>query len=265
MARYTSYAAGTPCWIDLMSPDVDASVAFYTALFGWEAEDQFDDEGNRVYTMLRKDGLDVAGLGGQMPGMEGAPPVWNSYIAVDDVAATAERVQAAGGKVLAPPMQVMGAGEMAVFSDPTQAVFSVWKAGEHAGCGVCNEPDTYSWNELLTRDIDRATAFYSEVFGWDYDAQDMGPMGTYHVIKGGESGGLGGLMAMPPQMPDMVPVHWAVYFSVEDLDAKLARVGELGGQTVQEPMQIPGVGTFATAHDPQGGSFMMLQPESGTS
>ena len=48
MAEFTSHAPGTPSWTDLMSPDVDAAVAFYTAVFGWDAEDQFDDNGNRT-------------------------------------------------------------------------------------------------------------------------------------------------------------------------------------------------------------------------
>lgn len=261
MARFTSYEAGTPCWVDLMSPDVEASTAFYTALFGWDATADVDEAGNHIYTIFTKDGLAVAGLGGQAPGMEGAPPVWNSYVAVDDVAAVAERVQSAGGTVIAPPMQVMAAGEMAVFADPTGAVFSVWRAGEHSGCDVCNEPDTYSWNELMTRDIDAATGFYSTVFGWEYDSQDMGDGVMYHVIRGGENGGLGGLMAMPPDIPDMVPAHWAVYFTVADLDAKLVELGELGGQAVHPPTSIPGVGTMATAHDPRGGSFVLIQPE----
>ena len=73
MTEFNSYAAGTPCWVDLMSPDVDASKEFYTSVFGWEGVDQFDPEGNRIYTNFCLDGKEVAGLGGQAPGMEGMP------------------------------------------------------------------------------------------------------------------------------------------------------------------------------------------------
>ena len=196
MPEFSSHAPGTPCWVDLMSPDVDGSKAFYAAVFGWDAADQLDDDGNRIYVMFTKDGKSVAGLGGQPPGMGEMPPVWNSYIATADVAATTDKVTNAGGSVLMPGMQVMDAGEMAIFADPTGAAFSVWKAGTHIGAELCNEPNTYSWNELLTRDIDASLAFYADVFGWTFDAQEM-PNGTYHVIAGGESGGLGGIMAMP--------------------------------------------------------------------
>jgi predicted enzyme related to lactoylglutathione lyase len=260
MAEFTTHPAGSPCWVDLMSPDIGASKAFYSAVFGWDAEDQYDDQGNRVYVMFSLNGKSVAGLGGQGPGMEGAPAIWNTYIATADCAATAEKVTAAGGAVMMPPMQVMASGEMAVFTDPTGAAFSVWKAGEHIGAEIGNVADTYSWNELLTRDVETAKAFYSEVFGWTYDVGAM-PDGSYNLIEGGDEG-WGGLMAMPDEMPDMVPNHWAVYFTVTDLQDALAKITGNGGQIVQEPMTVPSVGTFATVHDPAGGNFTVMQPES---
>lgn len=263
MPTFSSHAAGSPCWVDLMSPDTEASKAYYTSVFDWTAEDQFDDDGTYTYTLFSKDGQVVAGMGGQPPGMPGGmPPVWNTYIAVDDPEAAVAKATEAGGQVMMPPMQVMSAGNMAILSDPTGAAISVWKAGDHIGAEVCNEPDTWAWNELMTRDVDAAKAFYSSVFGWNYDEMDMGPMGTYNVIAGGENNGLGGLMSMPPDLPDMVPNHWAVYFTVADIDASIAAATEAGGQVTNGPMPIPGVGTTAVIHDPAGGSYCLLQPES---
>ena len=103
MPEFTSHAPGSPNWVDLMSPDVDASKEFYSAVFGWDAEDQLDDDGNRTYVMFSVDGKAVAGLGGQAPDMGEMPAIWNSYFAVDDVAATAAKVEAAGGSVMMPP------------------------------------------------------------------------------------------------------------------------------------------------------------------
>lgn len=261
MPTFSSHAPGSPCWVDLMAPDVAAAKEYYGAVFGWDAEDQTDDEGNYTYTLFSKDGHTVAGMGGQQPGMAGMPPIWNTYVAVDDPAATAANVTEAGGTVAMPPMQVMTAGEMAIFADPGGAMISVWKAGDHIGAELCNEPDTWAWNELMTRDIDAALPFYSAVFGWTYDDQDMGPMGTYHVIHGGENNGLGGLMAMPADMPAMVPNHWGVYFTVSDIEATIAKVTVSGGMVTNGPMPIPGVGTSASVHDPQGGAFNLLQPD----
>ncbi len=262
MPVFDSYPAGTPCWIDLMSPDVDASKSFYSAVFGWDSHDEFDDDGNRIYTQFKQGDHVVAGLGGQTPGMEGMPAIWNTYIASDDVAATAAAVTGAGGTVMMPPMQVMDAGHMAIFADPTGAAFSVWQPEEHKGADLANEANTWSWNELLSRDIETAKAFYSEVFGWEYEAMETGPGGIYHVIKGGANNGLGGLMTMPPGMPEQVPNHWMVYFTVSDINATLEAVKAAGGQVVQEPFEAPGVGHIAVAHDPAGGSFSLLQPAS---
>ena len=65
MPEFTSHPPGTPNWVDLMTPDVDAAKAFYTTVFGWDGEDQLDDEGNRIYVMFSLGGKSVAGLGGQ--------------------------------------------------------------------------------------------------------------------------------------------------------------------------------------------------------
>jgi len=260
MTEFTSHAPGTPCWVDLMTDDIAGSKQFYTSLFGWTHEDQFDDSGDLIYTMFAKGGKSVAGMGQMPPGPPGMPPTWNTYISVEDPDATAKAVTAAGGTVIMPPMTVMTAGSMAVFADPTGAVFSVWKPDAHFGVELGNEPDTYSWNELMTRDTSAAKDFYTQVFGWTYLEMDMGPSGIYSVIAGGDNDGLGGIMTMPGDVPEMVPNHWMVYFAVSDLDASLGKVTGASGQVVVPPTQIPGIGVFAIAHDPTGGSFALLQP-----
>lgn len=260
MPTRTGYEPGTPCWVDLLSPDVSASMAFYTELFGWESEPVHDLDGNRIYTLLKKDGYDTAGLSAQPPMMAGMPPVWNSYIATADADATAAAVEKAGGRVVMPAMTVMEVGTMAVCTDPTGAAFSLWQAGSHIGASIVNEANAYSWNELLSGDVERAKTFYSDVFGWTYDGMDMGPDGKYWVIQGGESGGLGGMMGRPPQLPSFVPDHWAVYFIVDDVAAKVAATTAKGGQVMHGPTEVPGIGTIATVTDPLGGAFSMLRP-----
>ncbi|MFV0260635.1 MAG: VOC family protein [Acidimicrobiales bacterium] len=244
-----------------MSGDVDTSMAFYTAVFGWDAEERFDDDGNRIYVEFQRDGKPLAGLGGLPPGADAMPSTWNSYIAVDDAEAVQARITAAGGSVMLPAMAVMAAGTMGVYTDPTGAAFSIWQAGEHHGSAIVNEPNTYAWNELLTRDVATAKAFYTEVFGWSYEEADMGPAGTYTLIAGGDNGGLGGIMPMPAELPPMVPNHWMVYFLAADLPATIDAVKNAGGRLAQEPFDAAGVGTIAVIHDPVGASFSLLQPE----
>ncbi|PZU50124.1 MAG: hypothetical protein DI571_01515 [Arsenicicoccus sp.] len=263
MSTRDSYAAGTPCWIDLMTADVDAATGFYTSLFDWTAQDSHGEDGTRIYTNFLREGQVVAGMSGQPPEMAeaGMPPVWSTYVATEDLDATVATVEQAGGSVLMPAMDVMDAGRMAIVGDPGGAAISLWQAGSHQGADVCNETNTWAWNELLTRDLDTVSAFYSTVSGWDYDDMEM-PYGSYRVIRGGDEGGLGGLMTMPPEVPEQVPSYWNVYFMVDDLEAMLGRVTELGGQVVHGPDDMGGVGRIATVADPQGGTFLLLEPAS---
>src|SRR4026208_234849 len=119
------YAAGTPSWIDIGSPDLDVTHAFYTALFGWEREDAGPVEETGGYGFLTQGG--PAGGGGGRGHRAG---VWGSmYVSVGAAAAIAGRVAANGGSTIVAPMQVMEAGSMAVVGDPDGAAVAVWESG----------------------------------------------------------------------------------------------------------------------------------------
>src|SRR5208282_6903023 len=82
----------------------------------------------------------------------GAPPMWNTYLAVDSVDDAVARVEAAGGKVAMAPFDVMDAGRMAFVLDPAGAAVALWQANHHIGATLVNEPGTVTWNELITDD-----------------------------------------------------------------------------------------------------------------
>src|SRR4051812_44061900 len=164
MPEVSEYAPGTPSWVDLASPDPDASARFYGGLFGWEATDPGPVEESGGYRMLQRDGRNVAGLGPTQG--EGQPAMWTTYVSTDDAEAVAAKVREAGGRVMMDPFDVLGAGRMAVFVDPAGAYISVWQPQDHHGADVVNEPGSLCWNELATRDIDQAKAFYGAAFGW---------------------------------------------------------------------------------------------------
>lgn len=258
MGTREGYEPGIPSWVDVMSPDVDGSRAFYTGLFGWDAEDQHGEDGELVYVMFRHDGHDVAGLGGQMTGMEGMPAIWNTYVATADADETTRRAEAAGGNVVLAPMDVMDSGRMAVLQDPAGAAISVWQAGTHVGAQLVNGHAAFSWSELLTRERESVRSFYEEAFGWQLVDQDMGPMGTYTVATFDGERSFAGLMDMPDEVPSAVPSYWSPYFGHDDVDAACVRVRELGGQVVQEPFDVPDVGRMAAVVDPQGAAFNLM-------
>ena len=256
MSERTSYAPGTPSWVDLGAPDVDAAATFYEGLLGWQTPEMPNSAEMGGYRRAKLDGADVAGM---MPLMqEGQPPAWRSYVSVEDADATAAAVKEAGGGVIVEPMDVMDLGRMAVFSDPTGAAFGIWQPGTFAGAARVNEPGALAWNELNTRDPEAAKAFYAAVFGWGFEDHDMGEMGVYTEWKQGDAS-IGGMMDMGnTQMPPEVPAHWLVYFAVENTDAAVETVKSSGGNVAFGPIDIP-AGRFAVVTDPFGAVFAVIQ------
>jgi uncharacterized protein len=244
MPEMTAYEPGTPSWVDLSSTDIETTAAFYQSLFGWSWSAAPDGGG---YGLFTKGGKSVAGLGPVM--QTGQPEVWLTYVSVADADAAAAAVTSAGGTVMAPPMDVLDVGRLAVFMDDGGAAFAVWQPKAHIGAELVNEPGTLCWNELVSADIDRSKAFYASVFGWEGVTNQMGPM-TYTEFKlSGRT--VAGMMALGPQVPEGTPPHWLVYWAVSDTDAAVARVTELGGTIVAPPVDIP-PGRFAVIADPRG-------------
>ena len=138
MAEFSSYAHGTPCWVDVTSDDMAATNAFYGGLFGWSGDDLGAEAGG--YTMYTLRGNRVAAGSPPPPGGEGVPPHWTTYLASDDADETASRIRDAGGTVLTEPFDVFDSGRMLIASDPTGATFGVWQAGTHIGVELANEP-----------------------------------------------------------------------------------------------------------------------------
>jgi predicted enzyme related to lactoylglutathione lyase len=251
MPTRTSYKPGTPSWVDLASPELAAASSFYSSLFGWDAKDQGPESGH--YHMMEFGGAAVAGAASIM--MEGQPPAWTTYISVDDADASIAKVKAAGGTVFVEPMDVLDVGRMAVFADPTGAAAAVWQPRRHIGAGLVNEPGALAWNELSTRDTDAAIAFYTDVFGWEAQTGQMGEM-TYTMWKL-DGDDIGGMMAMPPDVPAEVPSYWLAYFATADCDATVAKATGLGATLFAGPMDIP-AGRFAVLADPAGAMFGVI-------
>lgn len=252
----TSYDPGVPSWVDLGTGDPDAAAAFYGGLFGWTCESGPPEAGGYRMCLLR--GLPVAGLGPQMnPG----PPVWSTYVTVEDADGTAATVASAGGQVIVPPMDVLDVGRMAVFTDPVGAFFSVWQPRAHKGAALVNEPGTLCWNELMTTDLEASKAFYAAVFGWEAHTHGVGHGEYTEFHVGGRS--IAGMMAKPPDMPAEVPPYWGVYFAVADTDAAMAKAIELGGTAITEAMDIE-PGRFAVLCDPTGAVFSVIAMKGAT-
>ena len=245
-----SYTEGTPNWVDLQTTDLDAAKTFYTAVFGWSYDDMPMGE-DEVYSMAMLGGATVAAIARQRPQLAeaGVPPMWNTYIAVDDVDATAAKVAPAGGTMMMEPSDVFEAGRMAWVGDPTGASAGLWQARRHIGATLVNEPGALTWNELISDELPRALPFYQQILGITAHDEPMGEM-PYTILRvGGEM--VGG--AMGPMM-EGVPNHWHVWFGVADADAAAAAARDAGGEVMHGPDDMP-IGRFAVIRDPQGAVF----------
>jgi uncharacterized protein len=248
MGDRSSHTPGTFSWAELSTTDPEEAKRFYGELFGWEPDDQPIPGDGGVYTMLRRDGKDVAAL---FKGREGMPTFWGSYVTVESADSAAARAADLGGTLMAEPFDVLDAGRMAVVQDPTGAVFNVWEPRGSIGATWVNGPGALTLNQLNTSDPDTARRFYAELFGWRIEEMPGGDQPYWGIYNGDRLNG--GMMGMPAGAGEM-PSHWLIYFGSEDVDADAGRVGELGGQVLLPPVDVPG-GRILVAHDPHGAAF----------
>lgn len=255
MADTKTFVVGAPAWVDLSTSDPAAAREYYAKLFGWKVE-VAPDPAAGGYAMAKIGDKHVAGIGGTQD--PHAPPAWMIYIGTRDADGIAKKVEAAGGKVVAAPFAVLNAGRMAVFQDPTGAFVSVWEPKEMQGSDVMYAPNTFAWAELNSRGIEKATAFYAEVFGWGEKKSPMGEgAGDYIEFKLHDES-IAGAMEMNPKVPNEIPSYWMVYFGVADVDKAFEKAVESGGHEMLAPQDFPG-GRFAIVSDPQGAAFGLLK------
>ncbi|MCH7548101.1 MAG: VOC family protein [Candidatus Krumholzibacteriota bacterium] len=154
------------------------------------------------------------------------------------------------------PMDVSDIGKMAVLFDPQGAVVALWQPLQRFGSELANEPGSFTWNELYTADVDGSGSFYTNVFGWGAQTSDMGTM-QYTLFMNGDRPAAG-MLEIQKEWGE-VPPHWLTYFAVDDTDAAVKTISDLGGTIKMGPQDIPEVGRFATAMDPQGGVFAVIR------
>lgn len=250
---------GMPCWVDLASPDVEASRRFYGELFGWTSQVAAEPEA-AGYTTFRKGDKAVAAAGPLMA--EGRQPAWTTYFATGDAQATAARVEGIWGKIVMWPTDVLGYGRMALFIDTTGAPFGVWQPGSMPGEEISGAPGSRTWSELMTRNPEGAKEFYADVLGWR-SRDTRHDSGNYTVFEVGDTA-VAGMMPMNGDgWPADTPPHWMVYFEVEDVDATAATATRLGG-SVPVPGTDSPAGRFAMLADPHGAKFSIIKSNPST-
>jgi predicted enzyme related to lactoylglutathione lyase len=251
-----TYLPGKFVWFEHVSGDFAKARAFYEPLFGWHVESM--PMGEQSYSMITNGGDGIGGLS-RPEGKE--PSHWAAYMSVPDVDASFKAALAAGAKEKSKPMDYGPVGRGASIIDPTGAMVCLWKSAQGDAADPSEVPiGNWYWNELWTPDAKTALAFYERVFGYTHDAMDMGPQGTYYILKSKDGAARGGLMQSSDKK---TPPMWLPYVRVADCDASAQQARQLGAQVVHAPTDIPKVGRFAVLIDPLGAAVAVIKGTPG--
>ncbi|MCA0997981.1 VOC family protein [Alloyangia pacifica] len=247
-------------WYELMSREPDASEAFYAGLLGWSFEPA-DPSGDMDYRLFSKDGPPAGGLL-KLPAEAcdaGAQTMWAGYIGVDDVDASVQQMAERGSRVIMEPTTLQGVGRMALLHDPQGApIYLMHGASDEPSQAFAQDAPREghcAWNELRTPDPSAALEVYAACFGWEKtDSMDMGPAGSYDMLRNPPHASLLGAMMSSGDMPP----QWLFYFRVADIDKAAAYIDHNGGEMLMGPQEIPGGEYILNARDPQGAVLALI-------
>ena len=244
--------AGDFCWINMLTPQPEAARDFFSRLLGWTYRD-LPSMGHAVMVGEHR----IGGLFdlGDPRTPPGTPPLIGVMVKVDSADAVRDRVITLGGKAKA-PFDIADQGRMAVCTDPNGGEFDLWEPRKGPGTDVdSRQPGAPSWFETLTTDVERATTFYSSLFGWTSDTAAVA--GIDYTTFSLHGAPVAGLMRITPQM-SVSRAHWGVYFTVTDTDKTARDAVKLGGAICVPAQDIPGIGRFGGIASPQGVPFYVI-------
>jgi predicted enzyme related to lactoylglutathione lyase len=245
-------------WYELLTTDAAGASAFYGSVLGWSTRDISTPE--LSYNLFISGATPRSGLM-ELPEegrRQGAMPRWVGYVGVDDIDATAGRIQKSGGAVYVPPTST-NIGRVAIVADPQRATFGLVSGltVTPAASAELDVPWAVGWHELLAADWRKAFGFYSEVFGWQQarsqEPSEPAAADLYQLFStGGQTAG--GIFNKRPLEP--IP-FWLYYFNVDDVDAATMRLKEGGGRVYAGPLELPDGSWIVRCLDPQGAAFAL--------
>jgi predicted enzyme related to lactoylglutathione lyase len=251
----TASNVGRFVWHELHTSDRVKAAKFYGTLMKWETKEVPMGPGD-PYTLCLINGKDHAGITKSMAPAN-VPPHWLPYLAVEDVDKSAAKVTELGGKILMQPMDIPNVGRFAAVTDPQGAAFAIYKGAKDYPEETATPPvGAFCWEELATSDPDAAVKFYTSLFGYTTESKDMGPMGTYHILKRGDRQ-TAGVMKLQPGAPPHS--HWLEYVHMTDVDGTVRNAKEMGATLVFGPQDIPSIGRFAILADPTGAAIAVFK------
>jgi predicted enzyme related to lactoylglutathione lyase len=122
---------------------------------------------------------------------------------------------------------------------------------DETDCAPKSSHGTFCWNELMTRDVERAKQFYRNAIGWTFEPMPMPGGGTYWIAKSGDQMA-GGMFELNSPEFDGVPESWMSYLAVDDVDSRVAKAVKAGAKLMKPIFDVPGVGRIAILMQPGG-------------
>jgi hypothetical protein len=118
-------------------------------------------------------------------------------------------------------------------------------------------PGVPCWIDTSQPDPEAAVAFYSDLFGWEFEnAMPADAPGEYYIarIRGGDVAAV----SSPPEGGPPTAV-WNTYIWVESADDAASKVEAAGGQVLMAPFDVMQAGRMAVCTDPEGAAFNVWQ------
>jgi uncharacterized protein len=117
----------------------------------------------------------------------------------------------------------------------------------------------FHWNELRTRDAERAKRFYAETIGWTFEPTAT-PDGDTYWLALSRGKPVAGLFALASPKFDAVPESWISFLAVDDVDARVAKAIAAGAKLMLPVFDVPNVGRIAMLMEPGGAGIGWITP-----
>jgi predicted enzyme related to lactoylglutathione lyase len=246
-----TWSPGRFVWFDLVTDDPAAAKTFYSGMFGWTFEQHPNYE---RYWFVTSGGERIGGMLAIARKPERRISQWIGYVSVTDVDTAVAEFTSRGGTLHKGPIDIPGRGRAALVADPQGALVAVL----HADTGdppAVHEPrvNHWMWVDYVANDVQAATAFYKETFGYRAEAAEHDGDEVYYLFKDNDRPRAG--MFRNP-WPHVRP-NWVPYVRVEDAAAMAARAVQLGGSIVAGPRQDLRNGSVAMVLDPTGAGIVL--------
>jgi len=250
------HLSGKLIWADLATPDPDAARRFYGELFGWTFTSV--GSGKQAYALAHIDGAAIAGIVRRTDrAKERSRSRWIPFLSARDVPATERAVTRAGGKSLIASRNIAARGTLAVLADSEGAVFGALDSTSGDPGDYLPEVGEWIWAQLLSRNADKAAAFYAGLAGYvPVEAESAATSRSLLLTRDGYA--RASILQIPPGH-DELPPDWLLYVRVADVSKASASAERLGGRVLLAAQ--PGLyeGRVAVIADPGGAPVGLLQ------